>query len=242
MQQLPSEHPQVRQQRRTRRVAAVPNRTCIRVAIHDQHELTMLGLKSLLTSATDSPFFVVPADAQPPPDVVLYSVHSEDETRRDPELHAVLRSTPSTATIIATYWDENSSAIEAARACGVQAALSQRLPGHTLLELIQAIHEGRCPDEPLVSPDGECHPEIARTGLTARELEVMGLIAEGLTNQEIADRLYLSINSIKTYVRTAYAKLGVQRRSQAVLWAERHGLTRSRPNVVAGREEHIPTA
>ena len=227
--------------RTPRHVAAVPNRTCVRVAILDPHELTMAGLKSLLTSATDSPFLVVPAvDQGLPPDVVLYSVHSEDETRHDPDLHALLRSTP--CTVLATYWDENSPAIEAARACGVHGTLSQRLPGHILLEHIQAIHEGRCPDEHLLPPDGECHPEIARAGLAPRELEVLGLIAAGLTNQEIADRLYLSINSIKTYVRTAYWKLGIQRRSQAVIWAERHGLNRPRLTPVADREEGAPTA
>jgi NarL family two-component system response regulator LiaR len=55
--------------------------------------------------------------------------------------------------------------------------------------------------------------------LSAREMTVLELIGTGLTNQEIADRLYLSINSIKSYIRTAYRKIGVSRRAQAVLWA-----------------------
>lgn len=60
-------------------------------------------------------------------------------------------------------------------------------------------------------------------GLSARESEVLALIAQGLSNQEVASRAYLSINSVKTYIRSAYRKIGVQRRSQAVLWAIRHG-------------------
>ena len=60
-------------------------------------------------------------------------------------------------------------------------------------------------------------------GLTARESEVLSLITQGLSNQEIADRCYLSINSVKTYIRTAYRKMGVTRRSQAVLWGLAHG-------------------
>jgi two-component system, NarL family, response regulator LiaR len=56
-----------------------------------------------------------------------------------------------------------------------------------------------------------------------RESEVIALITQGLSNQEIADRCYLSINSVKTYIRTAYRKMGVARRSQAVLWGIQHG-------------------
>ncbi len=64
----------------------------------------------------------------------------------------------------------------------------------------------------------------ARThGLTAREAEIIALITQGLSNQEIAERSYLSINSVKTYIRTAYRKIGVERRAQAVLWGIKHG-------------------
>ena len=61
------------------------------------------------------------------------------------------------------------------------------------------------------------------TGLTAREAEIIALITQGLSNQEIAERSYLSINSVKTYIRTAYRKIGVERRAQAVLWGIKHG-------------------
>jgi DNA-binding CsgD family transcriptional regulator len=60
-------------------------------------------------------------------------------------------------------------------------------------------------------------------GLTRREVEVLTLIAQGRSNRDIAAELYLSPNSIKTYVRTAYRKIGATSRSQAVAWAIRHG-------------------
>ncbi len=60
-------------------------------------------------------------------------------------------------------------------------------------------------------------------GLSDREGEVVGLICQGLTNADIADRLYLSVNSIKTYIRTAYRKMGVDSRSQAVIWGVQNG-------------------
>jgi DNA-binding NarL/FixJ family response regulator len=55
-------------------------------------------------------------------------------------------------------------------------------------------------------------------GLSERESDILLLIAAGRMNQEIADQLYLSINSIKTYIRSAYKKIGVRTRAQAVLW------------------------
>ena len=60
-------------------------------------------------------------------------------------------------------------------------------------------------------------------GLSARESEIVALITKGLTNQEIAERAYVSINSVKSYIRSAYRKIGVTRRSQAVAWAMQNG-------------------
>ena len=66
--------------------------------------------------------------------------------------------------------------------------------------------------------------EAPEQSLSAREEQVVALIAEGLTNQEIADRMFVSINSVKTYIRAAYRKMGVNSRSQAVVWGLRHGV------------------
>ena len=60
-------------------------------------------------------------------------------------------------------------------------------------------------------------------GLTPREVEVLALITQGMSNQDIAERLYLSINSVKTYIRSAYAKIEVTSRSRAVAWCLQNG-------------------
>ncbi|MBX2872039.1 MAG: LuxR C-terminal-related transcriptional regulator [Saprospiraceae bacterium] len=57
---------------------------------------------------------------------------------------------------------------------------------------------------------------LARTGISQREFEVLELIAEGCTNQEIADRLFISLNTVKTHSSNLFAKLDVKRRTQAV--------------------------
>ncbi|MHB1318208.1 MAG: response regulator [Anaerolineae bacterium] len=66
-----------------------------------------------------------------------------------------------------------------------------------------------------------CTPEL---GLTRREMEVLGLMAEGLTNQEIADRIIVSPTTVKTHVQNILQKLGVSDRTQAAVYAVRCGL------------------
>jgi DNA-binding CsgD family transcriptional regulator len=75
-------------------------------------------------------------------------------------------------------------------------------------------------------PQAPRRPEEAGLpgGLSPRELRVVGEIARGRSNLEIADLLYVSENTVKTYIRTAYRKIGASTRSQAILWAVRHGM------------------
>ncbi len=71
--------------------------------------------------------------------------------------------------------------------------------------------------------------------LTPRELEVIGMIASGYSNQQIATELYVSINTVKTYIRSAYRKIGAHRRPEAQLWAIHNGLVQVGDNTWALR-------
>ena len=192
------------------------------MAIVEPHALVVAGWEQLLESSSMCRYRITAGDSRELPDVTLYGVSPTDRTdTHDSDLHVLLRSTRST--VIVTHWDDAPEAVESALRCGAHGALSRRLPRDALLAGIESIcHDEdppRCPSD-LTS----CQPEIARSGLTQREVDVLGLIAQGLTNQEIAERLYLSINTVKTYIRCGYRKIGAVRRSHAVIWAERHGL------------------
>lgn len=67
---------------------------------------------------------------------------------------------------------------------------------------------------------------VERLGVTPRELEILGLIAEGLSTREMAERLFVSENTVKTHSSRLFAKLGARRRTQAVQLAKEAGLVR----------------
>ena len=90
---------------------------------------------------------------------------------------------------------------------------------HHLLDALTAAPAGRG------AAPGDDAPELP-DGLTPREAEVLALIAEGLTNAEIADRLVVSAATVKTHVNHIFAKTGVRDRAQAVVYAYEHGLAR----------------
>jgi DNA-binding NarL/FixJ family response regulator len=92
-----------------------------------------------------------------------------------------------------------------------------------LVEVIRAAVDGTLDDSPAVQEAGDALNLGAEAGLSLREVEVLRLIAQGVTNHDIAGTLFLSINSVKTYIRSTYRKIGVANRAQAVAWALQNG-------------------
>ena len=197
------------------------------MAIEHESGLVVAGIAAVLERYPDR--VVVVNGTSDMVDVVLYGVAAEAEATtlepiHDDTLHNLIRR--SQAAVIALGWP-GSPGLHLAMACGARGWLSLDSTADELVEALTRIHA----DEPVERPqDGRCHPGIARSGLTPREVDVLALIGTGATNAEIAAELFVSVNSVKTYIRTAYRKIGVSRRTQAVLWAEHHGL---RPTVPA---------
>jgi NarL family two-component system response regulator LiaR len=189
----------------------------VRTAVLGDHEIDVAGVSAVLSRFADR---VALVDAHSDLDVVLYGAR-EHTSGHDDALHALLRSTE--ATVIVLGWGADSPQVAWALSCGAHGQLSKTLGGADLVAGLERIARGRHRGQRVLPHDGECHPALRSAGLTPRELEVLGLITQGLTNQEIADQAYISINSVKTYVRTAYRKIGVTRRAQAVSWGLRAG-------------------
>jgi two-component system, NarL family, response regulator LiaR len=128
--------------------------------------------------------------------------------------------------VVVFTWSTDPTSVEQALAQGAAGYLSKTLPPLDLVKALEDIHSGAVVTsdtyEVLLGQESEDSP-AHDFGLSPREAEVLALIAKGLSNQEIGQTLFLSVNSIKTYVRTAYAKIGVHSRSQAVVWALAHG-------------------
>jgi DNA-binding NarL/FixJ family response regulator len=115
--------------------------------------------------------------------------------------------------VVLTHRIDDSHA-EAAAAIGASRVLSL---GVSAIELLEAVEEAR--GETATCAGGEMDP----SALSRRESEVLAGICRGLTNAEVAQELYLSVNSVKTYIRSGYRKIGVDRRSQAVRWGIENG-------------------
>jgi DNA-binding NarL/FixJ family response regulator len=127
--------------------------------------------------------------------------------------------------VVIYSWSNDPRLIANTLALGVSGYLSKTLHAAELVEALRAVHAG----EQHVSVDFELGgsepgdwPGRAQ-GLTRREAEVIALITQGLSNAQIADRASLSINSVKTYIRQSYQKMGVGTRAQAVLWGVHNG-------------------
>lgn len=139
---------------------------------------------------------------------------------------------PHAGKIVLFTWFPDSAFAQSAVQQGATAVLDKSLDAAQLAKaLLEIAGEQGAEADPAPLANRQQHWPGKDAGLSAREAEVLCLIAQGHTNDQIAELCDLSINSVKSYIRTAYRKIGVVRRSQAVVWAIQHGLQPSpRPN------------
>jgi DNA-binding NarL/FixJ family response regulator len=145
----------------------------------------------------------------------------------------VLAATPDVAVVVLTTFDEDASLAEAMRA-GVSGFLLKTAPPEQLLHAVRTVAAGNGLLDPAVTlrvirasaaaPAPDPRAAAALATLTARETEVLRLVADGLSNAELAARLYLGEATVKTYLSRMLTKLGLRDRVQAVAFAFRSGL------------------
>ncbi|GAB3580923.1 LuxR C-terminal-related transcriptional regulator [Calidifontibacter terrae] len=200
----------------------------LRLALVNDYQIVVAGLRSMLLPFADRVQVVeLNADTLPasPVDVAVYDTFASaaDDTQRLDELVGAHN-----ARRVAVYsFCEEQRAVSDALRRGASGYISKSVAPARLVRALERIAAGERVIEvalshPVIITGGNAWPGQSH-GLTAREAEIVGLIARGLSNEEIAARCYLSINTVKTYIRTAYRKAAVSTRAQAVGWALRNG-------------------
>ncbi|MGO0575949.1 response regulator transcription factor [Ornithinimicrobium panacihumi] len=210
----------------------------IRIAIANDYEVVVRGVHAMLAPFPDRVAVVeldVQEQVETPVDITLYDTFSETQAD-DRDIDDMLDNERA-GTVVVYTWNMQPQLVEVALAKGCGGYLDKAMPADELLRALELIAGGDIVISPTTvegpaqaSDPGGDWPGRAE-GLSAREAEVLALITQGLTNSDIATRTYLSINSVKTYIRTAYRKIGVSRRSQAVRWGLEHGMTPDRMRV-----------
>jgi two-component system, NarL family, response regulator LiaR len=193
----------------------------VRVALSNDYEVVLLGLAHMLMGYPDQVQIVDLTTLPKMPhaaDVILYDTFGRLPDHDD-KLRKIVQE--NSAKVVVYSWDDYPE--EAARRRGAVGYLHKGLDADALVAAIIAIHDDQVP------PENEGKNQPIRTwpgqvlGLSERESEMLTYITRELTNDEIARRAFLSVNSVKTHIRNAYRKIGVTRRSQAVAWGYRHG-------------------
>jgi DNA-binding NarL/FixJ family response regulator len=163
------------------------------------------------------------------PDVVLMDLRMPrmDGTEAIRRLHA-----RGTASIALTTYADDESVLGALRA-GARGYLTKDAGAEEIRAAVEAVARGEAALDPAIQhhvlaavaepPPAQDEPE-APDDLTPREVEVLQLIAEGLTNTEIAERLVVSAATVKSHVNHIFAKIGARDRAQAVVYAYANGL------------------
>lgn len=198
----------------------------VRLAILNDYEIVVAGLAAMLAPYKDRVHVLeISAQLSVVSDVDLILVDTFGHVH-GADLDELVRET--SARVVVFSWDLPRHRVDRAIASGVAGFLSKALPAKQVVSALEAVRDG---ETVVMTGVGDTADELAKVGgwpgesegLTPREAEVLAFITQGLSNKEIAERAYLSINSIKTYIRSAYRKIGATRRSQAVSWGMRNG-------------------
>jgi len=197
----------------------MPDRTAadapapVRVAVVSHREILVRGLVSMLADYPDRVLVTtLPTQRSSAAgvDVVLYDLMLLDAGTNDPLDHLVVETG---GRVLGVGGPNDAAHRQRTEERGAAGCLPTDVHADGLVEAIERVALG----EHLVRSEEPEH------SLSKRELEILALICEGLSNEQIADRLFISGNTLKSHIRRAYHKIGVGSRSQAVLWFTRYG-------------------
>ena len=196
----------------------------LRVRLVNECELVHAGFTQMVSEYADRVTVLPPAAGRDElADVALvdpFIRRHEDE----PTVPTTVTRPPGTTRVAVFSWECRVGYVERAMLGGADGYLAKGLPAVELIAALEKVHAG----ERIVALDLDrgVEPQAPRViGLTPRETHVVALIAAGAPNKKIARQLGLSMNTVKSHIRTAYRAMGVTSRTPAVLWAVEHGVT-----------------
>lgn len=205
----------------------------IRIVVADDHPIVREGLAAILGRQPDMEVVgeaetgreAVDLARRLAPDVVLMDLRMPDMNGVE-AIAAIHKDQPGSRILVLTVYDGDQQIVRALQA-GARAYLLKDTFREDLLEAVRAVAEGkrRIPSE--VAQRLAEH--VANPGLTARELEVLRLMARGRTNLEIGRSLFITESTVKGHVNGILGKLGVRDRTQAVTTALRRGIVALEP-------------
>jgi DNA-binding NarL/FixJ family response regulator len=205
----------------------------VRVFLLDDHEVVRRGVADLLEAEEDIHVVGEAGTAEEAlgrilatsPDVCVLDVRLPDgsgvEVCRD-----VREKRPEIACLMLTSFSDDEALLEAVLA-GAAGYLLKQVRGSDLVDAVRRVATGQSLLDPAVTAtvlrrlrEGSADDQRL-SGLTEQERKVLALLAEGRTNRQIADTLYLAEKTVKNYVSNVLAKLGMSRRTEAAVWAAR---------------------
>lgn len=208
-------------------MAVTGNGAPIRVLIVDDHAMVRDGISALLARQPDMEAAGEAADGEEAiaqfralqPDVTLMDVQMPGMTGVE-AIAGIRQVTAQARILVLTTYPGDAQAVRAMRA-GASGYLLKNCIRKELTDAIRAVHAGR----PVVSAD-VAHALAVHAldePLSEREIEILRLVAEGQSNKQVAGRLALSADTIKSHLKSIFAKLGVDDRTHAVTVATRRG-------------------
>lgn len=188
----------------------------IRIAVLTRQEVIARGLTAMLSDYPERFIVMAAPGARTAPalDVLLYDALRLDDGDGS-ELDRLVAATQ--AKIVLYSRDLRPDLRVKALAKGCATWISMSTQASQLIEAIELVLDGK----PVPHRDDRADLGV---GLTPREVETLALITQGLSNEEIAQRLFVSTNTLKRHIRQCYRKIGANSRAQAVAWAMQHGL------------------
>jgi DNA-binding NarL/FixJ family response regulator len=203
----------------------------IRLLLAEDHNLVRAGLADLLGNVED--FELVAAAADGAEAVALAAEHRPQVVLMDllmPELDGIeatrriVHADPGVQVVVLTSFADRERILDALDAGAIGFLLKDAEP-EELFRGIRAAARGESPLAPKAAREVLlARSELGDRGLTERELDVLGLVRAGLANKLIARRLEISEKTVKAHLTSIFQRIGVTDRTQAALWAERHGV------------------